>query len=114
LGSSELAWEGWIIVDLVGLLPLVLLAVVFYLLVMRPARNRQKAQQQLIAAVGPGAQVMTTSGIYGTVVARDGDDLTVSVAPGVELRMIAGAVARVIDSVPEPSPGLPSDPPGGE
>lgn len=100
--------------DLVGLLPLVLLAVVFYLLVMRPARNRQKAQQQLISSVGPGAQIMTTSGMYGTVVERDGDDLTVSVAAGVEIRMVAGAVARVIEAMPDRPAELPSDPPGGE
>jgi len=101
-------------VDLVGLLPLVLLAVVFYLLIMRPARNRQKAQQQLISSVGPGAQIMTTAGIYGTVVAREGDDLTVSVAPGVELRMVAGSVARVIEALPDRPAELPSDPTGTE
>ena len=80
--------------DLVSILPLVLLAVVFYLLIMRPARNRQKQQQQLIASVGPGTKIMTTAGFYGTISAREGDDLSVVLAPGVEIRMIAAAVAR--------------------
>ncbi|MBU6243628.1 MAG: preprotein translocase subunit YajC [Actinomycetales bacterium] len=100
--------------DLVSILPLVLLAVVFYLLIMRPARNRQKQQQQLIASVGPGTRIMTTAGFYGTISSRDGDDLTVVLAPGVEIRMIASAVARVIQDEELPASGTtPSDPPGG-
>jgi len=100
-------------VDLVSILPLVLLAVVFYLLIMRPARNRQKQQQQLIASVGPGTKIMTTAGFYGTISAREGDDLSVVLAPGVEIRMIAAAVARVIQDEELPPAGTsPSDPPG--
>lgn len=94
--------------DLVSILPLVLLAVVFYLLIMRPARNRQKQQQQLIASVGPGTRIMTTAGFYGTISSREGDDVTVVLAPGVEVRMTAAAVAKVIQDVDQPTPGEPT------
>jgi preprotein translocase subunit YajC len=92
-------------VDLLGILPLILLAVAFYLLLMRPAKNRQKQQAALIASVGPGTQIMTTAGMYGTVVARDGDDVTVSIAPGVEVQMLAAAIGKVVE------PALPAMPP---
>ena len=51
--------------DLYSLLPIVLLLVIFYLLVMRPARARQKDYQNTQAALEPGRRVMLASGIYG-------------------------------------------------
>ena len=83
--------------DLLGLLPIVLIGVVFYLLIMRPARNRQKQQQALLAALAPGTAVMTTAGVYGTIVEIDGEDVRLEVAPGVVLRMVKPAIAKVID-----------------
>jgi len=82
-----------------ALLPILLIGVVFYLLIMRPARNRQKQQQQLMSALAPGAQIMTTAGLFGTVITVDDDEITLEVAPGVVLRMVKAAVARVIDPV---------------
>lgn len=82
-----------------ALLPILLIGVVFYLLIMRPARNRQKQQQQLMSALAPGAQIMTTAGLFGTVISVDDDEITLEVAPGVVLRMVKAAVARVIDPV---------------
>lgn len=96
--------------DIVGILPLVLLGVVFYFFIMRPARNRQKQQQQLIAAVGPGSKILTASGFYGTITARDEDDITVELAPGVNVRMVVGAVAKVIQDEPPAVEGVPGGP----
>ena len=41
--------------DFVTILPLLLIGVVFYLLVLRPQKARQKAQAAMIAAVAPGS-----------------------------------------------------------
>jgi preprotein translocase subunit YajC len=80
-----------------AILPLLLIGAVFYLLIMRPARNRQKQQAQLIDSLRPGAQVMTTAGIFGTIVEVLDDEVVIQVAPGVELRMVKNAIARVIE-----------------
>jgi len=82
-----------------ALLPILLIGVIFYLLILRPSRTRQKQQQLLMASLAPGAQIMTTAGVFGTVVTVDDDEITVEVAPGVVLRMVKAAVGRVVDPV---------------
>ena len=82
--------------DLVTIVPLLLLGVVFYMLVLRPQKAKQKAQAQMIAAVGPGAAVMTTAGVFGTVVSTTDDELRLEIAPGVVIRMVPAAIAKVI------------------
>lgn len=85
-------------------LPLVLLAGAFWLLVVRPARSRQKAAQAVVARVAPGVRVMTTAGLFGTVTAVEGDQIDLEIAPGVTVRYMAAAVAR-IETEPQPGSG---------
>lgn len=82
-----------------ALLPILLIGAVFYLLIMRPARTRQKAQANLLTALEPGTSIMTTAGVFGTVTAVTDDNIMVEVAPGVELRMVKASVGRVLDEV---------------
>ena len=84
------------------LLPILLIGVVFYLLIMRPARNRQKKQQQMISALQPGARVMTTAGIYGTIVEIDDENASIEIAPGVVIRAVKAAIGRVLDEPESP------------
>ena len=84
--------------DLATFLPLVLLAAAFWFLIIRPQRNRQKAQAELVRKVGPGAEIMTAAGIFGTVVSNEDGQVQVEVAPGVVLRMLPDAISRVVNS----------------
>jgi preprotein translocase subunit YajC len=88
-------------VDSVGaLVPFVLIIGAFYVLIIRPSRNRQKAQQRLVDQLAVGAKVMTTSGLYAEVVAIEDDGvLHLESAPGVTMRWTKAAVARIL---PEP------------
>lgn len=93
------------------LLPILLIGVVFYLLIIRPSRARQKKQQELLSTVQPGARIMTTAGLYGTVVEVEDDDISVEIAPGVVIRMVKAAIGRVLTE-PE-SPELEAAEPDG-
>jgi preprotein translocase subunit YajC len=94
------------------LLPFILFLVIIIGLLGFSARTRRR--QASVAAeragrLGPGAQVMTTSGLYGTVVARNDDDtVQLSIAPGVEVKWAAAAL-RDVTSLPDqyrrPGPG---------
>jgi preprotein translocase subunit YajC len=84
------------------LLPILLIGVVFYLLIMRPARNRQKKQQQMMSALQPGARIMTTAGMFGTVVEIDDDNASIEIAPGVTIRVVKAAIGRVLDEPESP------------
>ncbi len=91
--------------DAVSLLMLGGAAVAFYFLIIRPNQQRQKKQRAMMAALAPGTQVMTSSGIFGTVTAANDEETSVEVAPGVVLRFLPAAISRVIET-----PGLPVDP----
>ena len=77
---------------IVSLLPLVAIALLFWLLIIRPASKRQKDQARMQSAISVGEQVMLTSGIFGTVTELDDDRLSVEIAPGVVVRVARGAV----------------------
>lgn len=80
-------------------LPLILIVAVFYLLVIRPSQNRKKKMAELISNVGPGSDIMTSSGIFGTVVSATPEEIELSIAPGVVIRILPAAVSRVITPV---------------
>ena len=97
--------------NLSTLLPILLIGVVFYLLIMRPARNRQKKQQQMMSTLQAGSRIMTTAGIFGTVVEIDDENASIEIAPGVVIRVVKAAIGRVLDE-PE-SPELEAPPASG-
>jgi preprotein translocase subunit YajC len=90
--------------SLVFLLIIVVLFGLLYFVTIRPQRNRQRAAMQTQREVGPGARVRTTAGMYATVVAVDGDDVILEIAPGVEVRYLRRAILEVVGGGVEPEP----------
>ncbi len=78
------------------LILILIVVVAFYLLMIRPQQRRRQQAQQQQSSVQPGARVRTTAGMYATVVAVDGDDVILEVAPGVEVRYMRRAVMDVV------------------
>lgn len=85
--------------SLTGFLPLLLIVVAFFFLLIRPQRQRQRQMQQVQATLAPGAQVMTTSGMFATVTSIDEEAITLELGPGVHVRFLRGAIAKVITPV---------------
>ncbi len=73
-----------------------LLLVVMYVLMIRPQRQRQQAVQRTIDGAGDGDDVLTTGGIYGTIVEAEGDDLVVEIADDLSVHMTRRAIAAVL------------------
>ncbi|HQR26360.1 MAG TPA: preprotein translocase subunit YajC [Nocardioides sp.] len=93
--------------QLVSLLPLAGIALVFWLLLIRPASRRNKAMAQLQASLRVGDRVMLSSGIYGTLRTVDEDPIEVEFADGLVVQVARAAVARVVHAEPtdvEPGP----------
>ena len=68
----------------------------FYFLIMRPQRNRQRKAMQTQNQVMPGQRVRTTAGMYGTVVSGDDRDVVIEIAPGVNVTMLRRAIMDVV------------------
>ena len=79
---------------------LILLAAMFallWVLLIRPQRRKQMEQQQLLASIEPGDEVLTVGGIYGIVTEIDEeDDLIVEIAEGIRVRVARRAAAGVV------------------
>jgi preprotein translocase subunit YajC len=87
-----------------------ILIVGMYFLMIRPQQRRRREMQEMQSTIGPGDQVLTIGGLYGTVTAIDDESVTLEVAPGVTNRYARGAINRVVPTAePEESADPDSD-----
>jgi len=84
-----------------GIPPLLILApvlmVLFYFIVMRPERRRQQQERDsLLKGMKKNDKVITTAGIYGTVISFSDteDEIVVKVDDSTRLRMIKSSILR--------------------
>ena len=98
--------------ELVSFLPLVAIALLFWLMVVRPASRRQKELARLQSSLEPGQRVMLSSGIFGTITSVVDDRVKVEIAPGVEVEVVRpaiGSVEHAADEGPGTAPGTHPD-----
>ena len=102
----------------IALIYFAVLALAFFLLIVRPQRRRAAAHRQFVSALSVGDEVMTSGGIYGTVRGLEDDAVDLEIASGTIIRVARPAIAQPVrpvatgstDTAPELEP--PSDEPG--
>lgn len=83
---------------LYGLMPLILMFVVFYFLLIRPQQKRQKALNETINNLKTGDQVLTASGFFATVDSViDANTFMLNLGGGIKVKAIRSAIAAKID-----------------
>lgn len=86
--------------------PVIALFVIFYFLILRPQQQANKKREAMITGVKRGDRVLTSGGLYGTVIGVRGDSLDLKVSDNVKVEINRHYVARVIagsdGSVPAP------------
>jgi len=83
----------------------ILVLFLVWLMLVRPQRRRQLAQQAMIDHLRVGDEVLTAGGIFATVVRIDEDEVTVELSPGAEARVAKRAIAAVMPDEEEVAPG---------
>lgn len=78
---------------IVQFLPFVFIFAIFYFLLIMPMRKRQKKHQEMLSKLAKGDRVVTSGGIFGTVVEVQGDRVILRVADNVKLEVAVSAVA---------------------
>ena len=86
-----------------GILPWLLIFVIFYMLMIRPQQKRMKEHQATIAAVKKGDEVVTGGGIRGRVTKVTDDEAEVEIAQGVRIRVVKGTLSQVIAKGSKPA-----------
>ncbi|WP_435825660.1 preprotein translocase subunit YajC [Micromonospora zamorensis] len=89
-----------------GFTPILMIALLFgvmYFMMIRPQQKRRKEAEAMQSNLGPGDEVVTIGGLYGTVTGIEDDTVLIEVAPGVQERYARPAIARVVTRAELPS-----------
>jgi preprotein translocase subunit YajC len=76
-----------------ALIPLLLMFAVFYFILIRPQQKKQKSQREMLQNLKTGDQVITSGGLYGTIVAIDEQKITLRIAENVKVEVGRSFVA---------------------
>lgn len=73
--------------------------VVMIIFMFRNSRKRRRDQEELSTKMVPGAEIMTSTGIFGTLVSIDEEhnQAVIEISPGVELRVHRQTLSKVVD-----------------
>jgi preprotein translocase subunit YajC len=88
---------------LMGILPWVLIFVIFYVLMIRPQQKRVKQHQATLAAVKKGDEIVTGGGIRGRVTKVSDDEVEAEIASGVRVRVIKSTISTVLTGGAKPA-----------
>jgi len=81
---------------------IVLLFGAMYFLFIRPNKRRRQQQIEMQSSIGPGDEVLTVGGLYGTVEEIDDERVVLEVAPGVTNTYSRQAISSVVNSANQP------------
>jgi len=82
-------------------LPLVVLAVLFWVLIIRPQRRRAQQQGRVIQGLERGQEVVTASGLYGRIDHVGDDVVLLEIAPETVVKVDKRAVSQLAPAISE-------------
>jgi len=85
-----------------SILLIVGLIVIFYFMLIRPQQKRMRQQVELMNNLREGDDVMTSSGIYGTITEIEEETVLLEISEDVEVRVAKSAISRTFAEHEEP------------
>ena len=80
---------------IVSLFPLILIFVIFYFLLIRPQRAKEKEHQKMLQDLNKNDEVVTSSGIHGTVVNVKDKSVILRIDDNVKIELEKNSVAYI-------------------
>jgi len=80
---------------MVNLLPLVLIFIVFYFLIIKPQKSKEKDHRAMLNSLVKNQEVVTTGGIHGTIVNVKEKTVTLRVDDNVKIEVDKSCIAYV-------------------
>ena len=78
------------------LVPIAFMFMIFYLLVFRPQSKLRKEHEQMLKNLKKNDEVVTTGGLFGTIVNVKPEAITLRVAENVRVDVEPSAIARLV------------------
>lgn len=80
---------------LVQLLPLALIFIVFYFLLIRPQKQKEKQHQKMLGGLNKNDEIVTSGGIHGVIVAVKDRTVTLRIDDNVKMEIEKNSVAYI-------------------
>jgi preprotein translocase subunit YajC len=80
------------------IVPLILMFGVFYFLLIRPQQKKQRDHQDMLRSLKVGDRVVTTGGLYGTIVAGGDQTIKLEIADKVRVEVGRTYIAGKVES----------------
>ena len=97
--TAEMSTGATVLSTVISFLPMVLIIVVFYFLLIRPQRKKDKKVKEMLAALKVGDRVTTIGGIHGTIMGIKDDTITLGVGAEKTKLVFARWAIRNVDEV---------------
>lgn len=81
--------------DILSIMPMILIAVIFWFLLIRPQMKKQKEHMAMVNAVARGDMVTTGGGLIGKVVRVQDHEVEIEIAKGVTVKAIKNTLSAV-------------------
>jgi preprotein translocase subunit YajC len=82
--------------SMLAFLPMVLVFVIFYLLIIMPQRKKQKKHMEMVNNLRSGDRIITTGGIFGTIMGVQPDRIELKVSANVKIDITKSAVGAIL------------------
>ena len=76
--------------------PLILMFVIFYFLLIRPQQKKAKEHKAMLDNLKRGNRVVTSGGIFGTIVSLDDTTVGLEIAEKVKIKVARGNIGGLI------------------
>jgi preprotein translocase subunit YajC len=87
---------------LMSLLPFIAVFAIFYLLLIMPQRKKQKKHMEMVENLRAGDRVITTAGIFGTVMGVQRDRIELKIAANVKIDVTKSSVGVILGASDKP------------
>ncbi len=82
---------------IIQMLPILAILVIFYFLLIRPKQREQKVHQKMLSEITKGDRILTSGGMFGSVVGLKDDRVVIKIADDVKVELLKSAVARRLE-----------------
>ncbi len=82
---------------LTALFPFILVLIIFWLIIVLPQQRRQKRHMQMVESLKPGDRIVTSGGIFGTVMGVHPDRIELKIAANVKIDITKNSVAVILE-----------------
>ena len=95
--SPALAQSGGFAEGGLGLMPIILVMIIFYFLLIRPQQKRAKQHKEMLSALKRGDKIITNGGLTGTIIKAvdDSETIEVEIAKDVKVNVVRTMIADV-------------------